>query len=88
MVSRRSVDDPLPTPPQPPPPPAPPPPRSDNEVIAFAEGTSDAGGNGVPSLPKSVKEQGPPSVDYSNYSAFLSPKCTRFGCNVGSKEYM
>ena len=53
MVSRRSVDDPLPTPPPPPPPP----PTALAE-IAFEEANGDASGNGVPSLAKSVKEQG------------------------------
>ena len=52
MVSRRSVDDPLPTPPPPPPPPP-----TTLAEIAFEEANGGAAGNDVPSLGKSVKEQ-------------------------------
>ena len=54
LVSRRSVDDPLPTPPPPPPPPPP-----ALNMNAFEETNGDDGGNEVPSLAKSVKEQVP-----------------------------
>ena len=56
MVTRRSVDDPLPTPPPPPPPPPPAP--------VFEETNGDDGGNDVPSLVKSVKEQGTHPLEF------------------------